>query len=109
MTQRLYYTDPSLRTFDATIAAVHRRDNSLAVTLDRTAFYPTSGGQPFDTGTLGGFRVVDVIDQEDGSVVHVLNLELRTKNLEPEPGHRNLEPGTLNLEPGAPSATSASS
>ena len=80
MTQRLYYTDPSLRTFDATIAAVHRRDNSLAVTLDRTAFYPTSGGQPFDTGTLGGFRVVDVIDQEDGSVVHVLNVELRTKN-----------------------------
>jgi alanyl-tRNA synthetase len=89
---RLYYTDPYLRNFDATIAAVDRRDAALIVTLDRTAFYPTSGGQPFDTGTLGGFRVVDVIDQDDGTVGHLLNSELKTQNL--EPGTWNLEPGT---------------
>ena len=51
MTDRLYYTDPYLQAFDATIARVERRDDRLVVTLDRTAFYPTSGGQPFDTGT----------------------------------------------------------
>ena len=43
--------------------------------LDRTAFYPTSGGQPFDTGRLGGAQVVDVVD-EDGEVVHVLDAPL---------------------------------
>ena len=46
-----------------------------AVTLDRTAFYPTTGGQPFDTGTLNGRRVVDVIDNDDGSIAHVLEAE----------------------------------
>ena len=44
--------------------------------LDRTAFYPTSGGQPFDTGTLGGVRVVDVIDADEGSIAHVLDAPL---------------------------------
>jgi alanyl-tRNA synthetase len=84
MTDRLYYTDPYLRAFDAAIARVDRTGDRLLVTLDRTAFYPTSGGQPFDTGTLATFRVVDVIDAEDGSIAHVVepNLELRTQNLE---------------------------
>ena len=66
MTDRLYYTDPYLTTFDATVARVDRRDDRLLVALDRTAFYPTSGGQPFDTGTLGALRVVDVVDEDDG-------------------------------------------
>ena len=51
MTDRLYYTDPYLRAFDATIERVEARGDRVVVTLDRTAFYPTSGGQPFDTGT----------------------------------------------------------
>ena len=83
MTDRLYFTDPYLRTFDATIARVDRRDDRLVLTLDRTAFYPSSGGQPFDTGSLGGLRVVDVVDEEDGSISHVA------------------ESGTLNPEPGS--------
>jgi alanyl-tRNA synthetase len=41
------------------------------VYLDRTAFYPTSGGQPFDLGTLGGRRVVEVTDDENGEIAHV--------------------------------------
>ena len=86
MTHRLYYTDPYLRAFDATVARVDRRDDRLLVTLDRTAFYPTSGGQPFDIGRLGPLTVVDVVDEEDGSITHVL---------EPK-----LEPGTQNLEVG---------
>ncbi len=44
--------------------------------LDRTAFYPTSGGQPFDTGTLGSARVVDVVDEDDGRIVHVVEGEV---------------------------------
>lgn len=95
MTDRLYYTDPYLRAFDATITGVARRDDRLALTLDRTAFYPTSGGQPFDLGTLGGLRVVDVVDDEDGSITHLV--ELRTKNSELR---TNAEPGTRNPEPG---------
>ena len=47
------------------------RGDGVDVVLDRTAFYPTSGGQPFDAGTIGGARVLDVIDEEDGGVVHV--------------------------------------
>jgi alanyl-tRNA synthetase len=80
MTDRLYYTDPYLRAFDATIARVEPRDGRLAVTLDRTAFYPTSGGQPFDTGFLGPLRVVDVVEVDDGSISHIV--ELQTANLE---------------------------
>ena len=40
--------------------------------MDRSAFYPTSGGQPFDTGTLDSVKVVDVLDEDDGSLVHVV-------------------------------------
>jgi alanyl-tRNA synthetase len=74
MTDRLYYTDPYLLAFDATVSRADRRDDRLLVTLDRTAFYPSSGGQPFDTGSLSGCRVVDVMDEEDGSITHVTEL-----------------------------------
>src|SRR5713226_7551465 len=112
MTDRLYYHDPYLQTFDATIERVEHRDERFVVTLDRTAFYPSSGGQPFDTGVLGPLRVVDVIDEDDGSIAHVVepgtaNVELRTPNFEPrtpnvEPRTPNLEPRTPNLEPRTP-------
>ncbi len=72
MTERLYYIDPQMREFDATVVRVDRRDNRTLIRLDRTCFYPTSGGQPFDTGTLGGLKVVDVIDDDDGDIVHVV-------------------------------------
>ena len=73
MTHRLYYTDPYLQAFDASVVRVEASSGRLTVILDRTAFYPTSGGQPFDTGELGGFRVVDVVDQDDGTIAHVLD------------------------------------
>src|SRR5688572_19455888 len=77
MTQRLYYTEPYRQTFDATVIAVEPSDGGLHVTLDQTTFYPTSGGQPFDTGTLGGAAVTDVIDREDGTVAHVVSGTLK--------------------------------
>ena len=76
MTERLYYTDPYSASFDATVVLRLSHEGRPAIILDRTAFYPTSGGQPHDEGTLGVARVLDVIDLEDGSVVHVLDSEL---------------------------------
>jgi alanyl-tRNA synthetase len=58
--------------FDATVTACDDRGGTFAVRLDRTAFYPTSGGQPSDTGMLGEARVLDAID-EDADVVHVVD------------------------------------
>jgi alanyl-tRNA synthetase len=72
-TERLYYPDSHLLEFDARVIDVSERDDgAIAVTLDRTAFYPTGGGQPNDTGTLGEARVVDCIDAEEGGVLHVI-------------------------------------
>jgi alanyl-tRNA synthetase len=73
MTNRLYYNDPYLRVFDASIESMDRRETHLVVTLDSTAFYPTSGGQPFDTGTLGPWRVIETVDQENGTIDHIVS------------------------------------
>ena len=73
MTTRIYYTEPYRRTFDATVLGADPVDGRLHVTLDQTAFYPTSGGQPHDTGTLGGAAVTEVIDREDGGITHVVS------------------------------------
>ena len=72
MTARLYYDSPSTREFDGTIVRTDERDGCQLVWLDRTAFYPTSGGQPFDTGTLGSCRVEEVAEDEADAVVHVV-------------------------------------
>jgi alanyl-tRNA synthetase len=73
MTTRLYYTDSHLATFDARVVETVDLAGRTAVVLDRTAFYPTSGGQPHDVGTIGNARVVDVVDLEDGRIAHVLD------------------------------------
>ena len=72
MTVRVYYTEPACREFEAVVTGATTHEGRPAVTLDRTAFYPTSGGQPFDTGALGSARVLDVIDADD-AVLHVLD------------------------------------
>src|SRR5258707_5661646 len=72
-TERLYYHDSRLLEFDARVVSLSELDDGqIAVTLDRTAFYPTGGGQPTDTGTLGDARVVNCIDVEDDGVMHVI-------------------------------------
>jgi len=73
MTERLYYDDASLCAFDARVLRVETTDARTSVWLDRTAFYPTSGGQPFDVGTIGGSTVIVVFDDDDGEVVHVIS------------------------------------
>src|ERR1043166_6024251 len=70
-TERLYYEDSHLTEFDAVVTTSAPADGGrTAVTLDRTAFYPTGGGQPTDTGALGAARVVEGAEAEDGSVLH---------------------------------------
>lgn len=68
MTERLYYTDSYLAEFRARVVGTDA--DGLRVCLDRTAFYPSSGGQPNDTGTLAGVAVVDVIDEGE-RIIHV--------------------------------------
>lgn len=75
MTTRLYYDDAYTTDFEATVLeAVPAEDGRTHVVLDATFFYPTSGGQMHDVGTLGDARVVDVIDRdEDDAIVHVVD------------------------------------
>ena len=73
VTERLYYSDSHLIEFEARVVDVTERVSGwTAVILDRTAFYPTGGGQPSDTGTLNGSRVVECIDDGDKGVLHVV-------------------------------------
>lgn len=77
MTTRLYYQDPYLRTFNATVTERLLIDNRIAVVLDQTAFYPTGGGQPCDRGKLNGSAVVEVVERpEDGAILHFLAEEV---------------------------------
>lgn len=79
MTERLYYHDSYLAEFRARV--VDASPDRQRIYLDRTAFYPTSGGQPFDTGQLGGRTVVEVIDEGD-RIAHVLSESLNGSEVE---------------------------
>jgi alanyl-tRNA synthetase len=85
MTERLYYHDSFLYDFDAVVDEVLDEPRP-ALVLDRTAFYPTSGGQIFDTGWISAdanpkLRVTEVADREDGKVIHYL--DATAKDLKP--------------------------
>lgn len=73
MTERLYYTDSYLREFRAHVTG--RADDGRRVYLDRTAFYPASGGQPHDTGAIAGVPLVGVEDEGDDiahDIAHIM-------------------------------------
>jgi len=84
-TERLYYQDCYLRDFHARV--IDTTDEGRRVYLDRTAFYPASGGQPFDAGTLGGAKIIDVIDEEE-RVAHIVETPLSEVHVE---GHIDWE------------------
>lgn len=73
MTERLYYVDSYLRSFRARVAEADAA--GLTVYLDRTAFYPASGGQPCDTGSIAGRAVLDVVDEGE-RIAHRLSAPL---------------------------------
>jgi alanyl-tRNA synthetase len=94
MTERLYYHDSFLYDFDAEVREVVDSPRPGLI-LDRSAFYPTSGGQVHDTGSITSdsnarFRVTEVADTEDGRVVHYV--EAVSDNQNAKPGE--LKPGT---------------
>ena len=82
MTERLYYENSYLWQFDAAVTSVKngKRPGEWEVTLDRSAFYPTSGGQPFDTGVLSygkvKAKVTDVEVDAAGEVIHTVDKEI---------------------------------
>jgi alanyl-tRNA synthetase len=72
-TERLYYNDPYLLEFEANVVDTVRIGDRLGIVLDRTAFYPTSGGQPHDLGTINDVPLLDCQeDESSGAVIHVL-------------------------------------
>jgi len=75
VTRLLFRDDAYLLEFDARVLARREHEGRPAVVLDRTAFYAESGGQPWDTGTLGSVPVVAVIEQA-GEILHVLEAPL---------------------------------
>jgi len=102
MTTRLYYHDSFLYDFDAEVSTILESPRP-ALILDRTAFYPTSGGQIFDTGWIGAaegsadanaagpatkLRVTEVADAEDGRVIHYLEALPRSLKEDLKPGTR---------------------
>jgi alanyl-tRNA synthetase len=92
MTDRLYYHDSFLYDFDAEVREVVDSPRPGLI-LDRTAFYPTSGGQIHDTGSITSdanarFRVTEVADSEDGRVVHYIEAERDFDKAALQPGTR---------------------
>ena len=80
-TKRLDFTDPYQCDFTAAVLGRETIRELPAVVLDQTCFYPTSGGQPCDKGTLGGKEVVDVLEEE-GVILHVLKEDLSAPRVE---------------------------
>ena len=71
-TEKLYFSDSSILEFEAMVVGLKQTAAGCQVILDRTAFYPTGGGQPNDTGVLNDDQVVDVIEDESGVVLHIV-------------------------------------
>ena len=74
-TEKLYYVDPFIQEFPATVLSCEAGKNGFQVVLDRTAFYPEGGGQPADHGTLGDVHVTDV-HEKDGIIFHTCDKAL---------------------------------
>jgi len=79
-TDRLYYTDPYLTEFEAQVVEIS--PDGRQVYLDRTAFYPSSGGQPYDLGWLDGQQVIEVVDEEE----HIAHLTASPVGIGPVTG-----------------------
>lgn len=78
MEQKLYYQDAYLKSFSAELIKQEKDESwRLYAVLSQTAFYPTGGGQPFDTGTLNDIKVMDV-EEVDGEIRHYIETHLNT-------------------------------
>ncbi len=71
--KRLYYNDSYISVFKGQIIDLYYNKDNLYLISDKTGFYPSSGGQPCDHGTIEGLPVIDVFEREDGEIVHVIS------------------------------------
>ncbi len=69
MTEKLYYLDPYMSSFNAKVLSCAQSKKGWEVVLDRSAFYPEGGGQPGDSGYIGSARVEDT-HEKNGEIVH---------------------------------------
>lgn len=69
--KKLYYDSPYIKEFEATVISCEKGKKGYEIVLDQTAFYPEGGGQPTDTGILGGVKVLEV-HEKNGVVAHYL-------------------------------------
>lgn len=70
MTEKLFYSNAYMSEFTASVLSCTRRSEDYAVELDKTAFFPEGGGQPGDTGFIGGAEVTDTVES-DGRILHI--------------------------------------
>jgi alanyl-tRNA synthetase len=82
MTKRLYYDDSYLRNFRAKALKISQTEKGCEITLDQTAFYPSSGGQPHDLGSIHSGLVEDVFENEGGDIVHCVDRPVDSQDLE---------------------------
>lgn len=109
MTEKLYWKEPYSRKFGGRIVKKEHWENGSKIVLDRTLFYPTSGGQLCDHGFINGIKVIDVI--EDGEeIVHIvegepgenevvgeIDWERRFDNMQQHTGQHILSQSFLNI------------
>lgn len=77
-TERLYNDNPYLREFEAEVIEVIPFEDKYGIILDRTAFYPEGGGQPYDTGHLNDANVLQVIEK-NGELLHIVDKQIQSK------------------------------
>jgi alanyl-tRNA synthetase len=82
MTRRLYQKNQYVTTFSSAVIERIEVEKTPAIILEQTAFYPTSGGQPHDIGTLNGVQVIDVIENEDHQIIHLLEKPIQESSIE---------------------------
>ncbi|CUT05723.1 alanyl-tRNA editing protein, partial [Candidatus Kryptobacter tengchongensis] len=82
MTQKLYYNNSYTTQFKSKVIDVKKYNGKIALILDKTYFYPTSGGQEHDTGFINSARVVDVIELDNGEILHVIDGDVPSGDVE---------------------------
>ncbi len=75
MNKRIYFDDPYQIKFESKVIDRVKHKNRMALVLEQTCFYPESGGQPADKGTLNGVDLIDVIEDE-GNILHIVDQEI---------------------------------